>query len=471
MKTSANQLRKPAAPIREAAIGNVTGKIAEHIAGHRYTDIPEATKETSKRLLLDGIGCLLAGTRGRPARIAATAIGDMQGSGGTSTIVMSGERGTARDAAFINGMTLYSVGVNDIHKPSGSHPGGCIIPAMLAMAEWQQSSGTEMLVAMVVGYDVMGRLGRATIPSHRERGFHPTGTFGTFGAAGAAARLLQMDANKTTQALGIAGSQAAGLKAFQTDGSLTMVFHAARAAQNGVEAALLARAGLTGPRTVFEDKQGFVAATADTYNLQAITADLGKAFEVDATTFRPYYGCTLTITASGAAAEIMRRRRSTSVKNVTGITIRCHPVVIEEVGNDSPQTLLAARLSIQFNVALVIVRGDVFVGDVTDKDLHDKDIRHLMPLVKFEPDSGMPRYASVVTLHFKDGSKDQAEVFQPKGDPQTPMTWQETETKFMKLVEPFGSTRRAEAVVHCVRNLEKSDGVNLMAAIAAVVRA
>src|SRR5690606_28784965 len=274
--TSSATARKPASEISETESGNITERIAAHIAGQRYAAIPDASKETTKRLLLDGIGCLLAGIRGGPGKIAAEAVKSMQGNGGPSTIVISGERGTARDAAFINGMTLYSVGVNDIHKPSGSHPGGCIIPAMLAMAEWRRSRGTEMLASRVVAYDVMGRLGRATIPSHRERGFHPTGTFGAFGATAAAARIMELDARETAQALGIAGSQAAGLKAFQTDGSFTMIFHAARAAQNGVEAALLARAGLTGPRTVFEDKQGFVAATSDTYHLPAITANLGK---------------------------------------------------------------------------------------------------------------------------------------------------------------------------------------------------
>jgi len=451
--------------------GNYTEQVAAYVAGLRYTAIPEATKETAKRLLLDGIGCMLAGTRGGPGRVAAEMVADMRGSGGPSTIVLTGERATARDAAFINGMTLYSVGVNDIHKPSGSHPGGCIIPALLAMAEWRKSRGTEMLAAMVAAYDIMGRLGRATIPSHRERGFHPTGTFGAFGATAATTRLLEMNQRETVHALGITGSQAAGLKAFQTDGSFTMIFHAARSAQNGIEAALLARAGLTGPRTVLEDKQGFIAATSDVYHLPALTAGLGRDFEVDATTFRPYYGCTLTITASGATAEIMKRHAKASSHDVVAISVRCNPVVIEEVGNADPQTLLSARLSIQFNVALVVVRGDVFVGDVTDEDLHDQNIRRLMPLIELVPDSDMPRYASVVTLGFRDGTNDRAEMFDPKGDPQTPMTWDDVESKFMKLVEPLAAAGLAERVVHGVRNLEKSDGESLMRAIAAVPRA
>ncbi|MBI3938672.1 MAG: MmgE/PrpD family protein [Betaproteobacteria bacterium] len=250
----------------------VTRQVAEYVASLDYRNIPRATVETTKRLLLDGIGCLIAGTRGGPGRIAARATARLLGGAGHSTIFINGTRASARDAAFVNGITLYSVGVNDIHKPSGSHPGGCVIPATLATGEWLKSSGRELIAAMVAGYDVMGKLGRAMIPSHRERGFHPTGTFGAFGATAAAGRLLHLNGAQMASALGIAGSQASGLKAFQTDGSLTMIFHAGRAAQNGVEASLLAQEGFSGPHTVIEDKQGFASATADRFSLDAITS-------------------------------------------------------------------------------------------------------------------------------------------------------------------------------------------------------
>ncbi|MDX3905583.1 MAG: MmgE/PrpD family protein [Pigmentiphaga sp.] len=451
-----------------------TRQVARYLAHTTYEAVPEATRETAKRLLLDGIGCLLAGTRGEPGRLAADAHAAMAGngrggsvnSGGPATIVINGSHAMARDAAFVNGITLYSVGVNDIHKPSGSHPGGCVIPAVLATGEWQCSSGRDMLTAMIAGYDIMGRLGRAIIPSHRNRGFHPTGTFGAFGAAAAVARLLALDDWRTASALGIAGSQAAGLKAFQSDGSLTMIFHAGRSAQNGVEAAVLAQQGFSGPHSVFEDRQGFLAATSDESRPDMLTEALGERFEVDATTFRPYYGCTLTITASGATAQIMQRRREANPEQIARITVRTHPIVEEEVGDDNPQTLLAARLSMQFNIALVVCRGDVLVGDVDDTLLHEPRLRKLLPLIQFETDDSMPRYGSVITVQFKDGSTERAEMFDPKGDPQTPMSWDDIQTKFVKLVEPLGDRPSALELVQMVRSLEHTDGPSLMARIA-----
>jgi 2-methylcitrate dehydratase PrpD len=446
----------------------ITDQVAGYVTSIEWRDIPPVTVATAKKLLLDGIGCLLVGTRGEPGKLAERAMARMNGGAGCSTIIISGRRVSPRDAAFVNGITLYSVGVNDIHKPSRSHPGGCVIPAILAAGEWLKSAGPDMIAAMVAGYDVMGRLGRAMLPTHHNRGFHPTGTFGTFGAAAAVGRLLRLNKKQMSSALGIAGSQAAGLRAFQTDGSLTMIFHAGRAAQNGIESALLAQEGFTGPHTVLEDAKGFAAATSDDYKLETITSQLGSKFEVDATSFRPYYGCTLTIAASGATAVIMKRNLQRHAEDVSDITVRCHPRIVEGADDVDPQTMLAARLSIQFNIALVIVRGDVLVGDITEHDLWHPYIRQLLPLVKFETDAGMMPYSSVVTVRFKDGAEERAEMISPKGDPQNPMTWEDVEYKFLLMVEPLGNVNGAVRIMELIRTLEKTDSATLVAGINAV---
>ena len=284
-----------------------TRTLANFVSTLRFDDLPPRIIERAKCHLLDGLGCLLAGTVSGPAKTAADMLTQLGMTGTQSTIFVGKLHGSARDAAFANAMTLYSVGLNDIHKASVSHPGGCIIPVVLAVGEWMQSSGSELIVSMIAGYEMMGRVGRSVMPSHRARGFHPTGTFGTFGASATAARLLNLDSEQTANTLGIAGSQAAGLFEFHRDGALTMVFHAARAAQNGVEAALLTKAGLTGPCTVLEGDRGFCRATSDAFDEHALTAGLGKQFELEATSFRPYYGCSSTIAGSGATAALVQR--------------------------------------------------------------------------------------------------------------------------------------------------------------------
>ena len=454
-----------------AATAGITETLAGYTSSISYSTLPVATVEYTKKLLLDGIGCLIAGTRGEPGRMAARAVARLRSSdAGQATLFIDGTRASARDAAFVNGITLYSVGVNDIHRASTSHPGGCIVPAVLAVGEWLKAPGRDMLVAMAMGYELMGRLGHAMIPSHWDRGFHPTGTFGAFGATAAASRLLRLTAQQTTWAFGIAGSQAAGNKAFQTDGSLTMVYHAGRSAQNGVEAALLAQEGFSGPRTVLEDPNGFCMAGTDECRLDALVDGLGERYEIDATSFRPFYGCTLTIAASGAMAALIARHPLRATDDIAAVTVRCHPSALHEIDGPDPQTLLAARLSMQFNVALVIDRRDVFVGDLTDQDLANPRIRGLLPRIALEEDPAMTMWGNAVLVRFRDGSTDQHEIRLPKGDPENPMTWEDTRTKFMKLTDPLGNPPAGRHIVEAVRTLERSDGAILADAIDAMVR-
>ena len=257
----------------------MTRQLAAFVAELKFDDIPRATIDMSKRLLLDGVGCMLAGVNGAPARNVAAMVRCLGGER-QATIFPGNTQGSVRDAAFVNGISLYSVGLNDVHSPSGAHPGACVIPTVLAVGEWRRVPGKELLAAMVAGYEVNGRVGRAIIPTHRERGFHPTGTCGTFGAASAASRLLGFDAEETANALGIAGSQAAGLYECHHDGTSTMIFHAGRAAQNGVEAALLVRWGMTGPATVLEGSKGFFRATSNAYDVDAAMSDPGRRYEL-----------------------------------------------------------------------------------------------------------------------------------------------------------------------------------------------
>src|SRR5262249_22581314 len=157
---------------RVAAAGlPATRALASFTSRLRYEDLPPATVGMAKRLLLDGIGCLLAGAQAADGR-NATAMVRRLGGAAQATLFTDLEPASVRDAAFVNGICLYSVGLNDIHKPAGSHPAGCIIPVVLAIGEWRKTRGAALLAAMAAGYEVVGRVGRAIRPNHRERGFH-----------------------------------------------------------------------------------------------------------------------------------------------------------------------------------------------------------------------------------------------------------------------------------------------------------
>lgn len=434
----------------------MTRKLAAFVADLKFDDIPGATIDMSKRLLLDGVGCMLAGVNGAPARNVAAMVRCLGGER-QATIFPGDTQGSVRDAAFVNGISLYSVGLNDVHEPSGAHPGACVIPVVLAVGEWRRVPGKELLAAMVAGYEVNGRVGRAIIPTHRERGFHPTGTCGTFGAASAACRLLGFDAEQTANALGIAGSQAAGLYECHHDGTSTMIFHAGRAAQNGVEAALLVRWGMTGPATVLEGSKGFFRATSNAYDIEAAMSDLGQRYELDGTSFRPYFGCSSTISASGATANLMRRAK-VNADDIEEILVRCHPIVAQDNADTDPRTLLAARLSLPFNVALVLTYGDVLAADLEAEELDNLKIRALLPKIRLIPDQNMPRRGVRMQFRFKDGHEETESIEVPRGSSQNPLTWNDVVAKFKPLVGPTIGHAGQLAVIGAVANIENMDG-------------
>jgi 2-methylcitrate dehydratase PrpD len=445
----------------------VTRRLASFVAGLKFEHLPSSTVEMAKRLLLDGIGCMLAGVDGEPARNVAGMIRNLGGEP-QATVLPGNTRGSVRDAAFVNGISLYSVGLNDVHSPSGAHPGACVIPPVLAVGEWTRAPGRELLAAMVAGYEVNGRVGRAIIPTHRERGFHPTGTCGTFGATAAASRLLGFDADKTASALGIAGSQAAGLYECHHDGTSTMIFHAGRAAQNGVEAALLVRWGMTGPATVLEGTKGFFRATSNRHDAEAAMSDLGERYELDGTSFRPYFGCSSTISASGAAANLLRRAK-VNVGEIEQILVRCHPIVAQDNADADPRTLLAARLSLPFNVALVLTYGDVLAGDLDARELDNPAIRALLPRVRVVADEEMPRRGVHMTFQMRGGRTETEEIRVPRGSASNPLTWDDIVAKFKPLTSPTVGRKEQLAVIEAVADIEKMDAAEFAGVLRAAV--
>ena len=415
----------------------------------------------AKRLLLDGIGCMLAGARAADGR-NATAMVRALGGAPQATLMTDLDRASVRDAAFVNGICLYSVGLNDIHKPAGSHPGGCIVPVVLAVGEWRGSTGASLLSAMTAGYEVVGRVGCAVRPSHRERGFHPTGTCGTFGAAAAAGALLGLDAEAMASTLGIAGSQAAGLYECHHDGTSTMIFHAGRAAQNGVEAALLTEAGFTGPATVLEGSKGFFRATSDRFDAAAAMADFGQRFEIDDMSFRPYFGCNSTIAASGATAQIVRELEGLQPDDVEHVTVRCNAVPARDNADPDPRTLLAGRLSLPFNIALVLVKGDVVSVDLDDETLSDARIRNLLPRIEVVEDEGMTRYGASVAVRTRDGRRIEKAILEPRGSGRNPLLWDDVAEKFCRLTQPFVSAAHQQTIVETVGGIESGEAAALV---------
>ncbi|WP_068956400.1 MmgE/PrpD family protein [Pararhizobium polonicum] len=440
--------------------------LAEFATELTFENIPAATRAQAKIVLLDGLSCLLAGCDGPLGRSAGKMVEELGGIE-QATSFASGRQLATRDAAYANAMALYSVGLNDIHKPSGTHPGGCIIPATLAMAEQERVSGADLLTALVVGYEVNGRIGRAVKQGHRKRGFHPTGTCGSFGSAAAAAKIRRRNQEGHLNVLGIAGSQASGLYEFHQTGSTTMVYHAGRAAQNGIEANMLNDAGLTGPHSVLEGIQGFFVAMSSSADTIEISNGLGRKFMIDETSLRPNFGCNSTKSTSIALADILKSEKI-PVRDVASIEISLNSLPARD--NDIPliESLIDARLSVQYNAALVLAAGNVVVRDVTEADTLDPAILCWMPKIIVRPDDALSRYACRIRVALDNGRVFVGQDAGARGDPSDPLDWRQVSHKAASLVNLNINNAHFARLAAIIQNIEAYDVAGLVTALAAI---
>src|SRR5579872_1652534 len=261
----------------------VTRLLAETLAALRPEDMPPEVRAATRRAVLDWLGSALAGSIEPPARMAQRVAAQFGAS--VEATVFGAGRASAPAAAFANGVASHILELDDVHKGSTLHGAAPIIPAALAVAEREHSTGERFLLAVAVGYEAALRVGEAVNPSHY-RFWHPTGTAGTFGAAAAAASLLGLDAGQTRDALGSAGTQAAGLWEFNADGAMSKHLHPGKAAMDGVLSADLARAGFSGASRILEGDRGFFRAMSERYDASRITDGLGSRWKIAENCFK-----------------------------------------------------------------------------------------------------------------------------------------------------------------------------------------
>src|SRR5262245_29560957 len=228
----------------------VASKLGEWVSGLKLADIPQDLVRHIKICLLDSLGCGLFGAS-QPCGVFAANVAVIMSAGGASSLFARPEKVSPSDAALANGTAIHGFELDDAHVSSSHHPGAVTVPAVLAVAEARDASGADALVALAAGYEVGIRIGICAGVSHSTSGFHVTGTVGTFGAAAAASHLLKLSPCQTAHALGIGGTQAAGLYSART-GAMTKRFHAGRASQSGTLAAFLAEQGFTGSLDIVE---------------------------------------------------------------------------------------------------------------------------------------------------------------------------------------------------------------------------
>ena len=256
--------------------------IAERIGRISYADLPQEAVHWAKAAILDTVGVMLAGTAEPCTQIVARvlAAGGAGSHAGECLIFGTDHRAAPLDAALINGTAAHALDFDDVSNSMGGHPSAPIVPALFASGEMLDCTGRDFIAAYVAGFETETRIGRGVNLHHYEKGWHPTATLGVFGAAAACCHLIGLDRAKTAQALAIAASLAAGIKA--NFGTMTKPLHVGHTARSGLFAAMLAREGFTANDAALEHKQGFLRVFngPGNFDVDSILADWGRPYDI-----------------------------------------------------------------------------------------------------------------------------------------------------------------------------------------------
>jgi 2-methylcitrate dehydratase PrpD len=426
--------------------------------------VPDDVLVAAKTLLLDAIGCGVFGA-GQPwSRIVLDEVLEEKGRGPCSALGSDGAAVPAAAAALCNGTSMHGFELDDVMPRALVHPGCVIVPAVLAAAEAVDAPGSEVLRAVVAGYEAIGRISLALGTKPSEIGFHKTGIAGPAAAALASSLLFGLGEAETACAIGIACSAAGGIKSFAagSGGGMVKRLHAGRAAEAGVRAASLARRGFTGPATALDGKFGLVEVYAGTGgDNRQLSSGLGDHWllrEV-ATKFFPVCGG---IQGPVQLMLELRGARPLEASQVRNIVVGTSAFAHNHNGNYEPHDTMEAQYSLPYCVALAALADPAAPEGYEQAALAEPQVRALARRIDMVVDPDCDRVhpgkvASRMRLVLADGSVRQAETFDPRGSPLNPWSRAELQTKFRRLA---GAARlEPEPIVDFVNEMEHEPGI------------
>lgn len=414
--------------------------LAAWAAGLRYEDIPDAARERARQCIIDTTGAALFGARLPWSKIVAGHAQNCGGSG-ASRVIGTGLSVAAPAAALANGVAAHAFELDGLRKPSaGVHPGAILLPAALAAGESGGADGKALLTAFVAGAEVMFRIGLAAKQTTESLGFHAPGTNGPFGSAIVAGRLLGLNAEQLTQALGIAGSMGGGLLAFAKAGNGAMVkrLHMGRAAEAGVVAALLARDGYEGPDSVLEGKYGYLEAYARDGDASQFTKALGTHYDIVHACLKRY-ACHITAHTPVQSLQELRAEHGFSGDDVATLTIHARHKILSHHDIREPQDVAGAQYSVPFCAAIALhydVNDPLAFSETALNDARVRSLAKQLKVVEMGDDEKGGAWATRVELVLKDGRRFERFAEEFKGTPASPLSADELQTKFMRMAGP-----------------------------------
>ncbi|MFC2065939.1 MmgE/PrpD family protein [Chloroflexota bacterium] len=438
----------------------ITEKFASFIVETSFENIPEEAVTKAKAAALDCLGVILAAVNEPIGKIIIKYVRE-KGCVSEAGVIGGGFSTSAEMAALANGTLSHALDYDDVGLSMG-HPSICVVPTVLSLGEKLKSSGEEMLEAMILGYEIEGKIGFGSVYSHAERGIHAATLFGTMGAAAAAAKLLKLDTNQVRTSLGIAGSQVAGL--LKNGGTMTKPLHAGNACRAGITTAILAKEGFTANSDIIETPRGY----GDTffgegnYDEEKMGKSLGEPFHIvsPGLSVKKYPCCNLNHRSLDAIFQVIKEN---DIKNeqvaaiIVGVPEDMFPLRADA------NTGFEGKFCLPYNMAAAIVDRKVSLDTFTDEMVQRPVIRDTMSKVQLQVRNDVPIYngstspgraGNPVTVRLNDGRVYENQVDNPRGTPQVPLTSEELSVKYRDCAGNVLSHEQIENSIELVLGLE-----------------
>ena len=442
----------------------VTPELARFIVDTKWEDLPEQARHEAKRALLNFFAVAIAGCRTQPIELALRTLGEFSG-GRQATIVGRPERIDPLTAAFLNAAGANVFDYCDTHLPTVVHPTSPLAPALLALSEIRRVTGPELLLAFALGFEIECRVGGAVSPGHYPKGWHITSTCGVFGSAAGAAKLLGLDVEHTVWALGSAATQSAGL--CECLGWPAKSVSVGNAARNGLFSALLAEKGFAGPPEPIAGAQGFLAAMGEPPNWAALLDGLGKDWQVNNNSIKPYAAGFVIHPLIDLALDWRRAHPGLAVER---IDVRGNPLLLQRTDRADIATGREAQVSLQHCVAAALVLGKAGLDQLSDECVADPTIKALRGKFSCSSDDRISTIAAEMDIWTVDGKKHALATQAARGSSSNPLKDSEIEAKLRDEAKRWESGHDIQPLIDAVWALDRSEDVSSLLALAVPTR-
>ena len=437
-----------------------TRELVDFLHGLTAQNLPADVLDRARYFLLDYLAVSIRGSQEESSHAVQRMVQRM-GANGCATVIGTRIRTIPGFAAMANGAAAHGIEQDDTHSGGSIHLGATMYSAALALAETMPATEmNDFLAAVVAGFEAASRIAMAVQPKeHYALGFHMTPTCGVFGAAITSAKLLRLSPEQTLAAVGIAGSMAAGSMEFLAEGAWTKRIHPGLAAQNGIQAALLAAEGFSGPRHILEGRDGFLHGYSRNPIPDRLTADLGKTFEILHTAVKPHSCCRYMQGPIDAILAIAREHRLDpgDIQRIEIAVLEAGWGIVAEPRERkyNPESVVDAQFSMPFGAAVAILDGAAGLDQFTIEKAHAPKTRELMAKVALVRDTRIEEtfpkeWPARVAIELANGQRHEKFVRYPKGDPENPLTWDEMTAKFRSLAGAVISAQRCDEIIAAI---------------------